>query len=82
MINLTCPCCGHPLFGRTDMAVLERLQATSEPLPASTLTAGLNITRSAWHMSRNRINDKLKGFRIVNVEPAASTARYRLEKLP
>lgn len=81
MISTTCPHCGKPTFGRTDKAILERLQAAQEPMTAEQLIAGLNMSRGGWHAARNRINDKLSGFRVVNVEPAATTARYHLQKI-
>jgi len=81
MIATTCPHCGKPAFGRTDTAILERLQAAQEPMTAEQLITGLNMSRGGWHAARNRINAHLNGYRVVNTMPAATTARYRLQKI-
>lgn len=82
MIATTCPHCGKPTFGRTDTAILERLQAAQEPMTAAELTKGRNLSPTSWRKARDRINAKLVGFQIVNVETKNGiAARYRLQKI-
>jgi len=81
MIQTACPHCGSPIFGSTDTAILERLQAAQEPMSAEQLLSGRNMTRTAFIKARDRINAKLVGFRLVNVEPSGTLARYRLQKI-
>lgn len=82
MIATICPHCGKPTFGRTDTAILERLQAAQEPMTAAELTKGRNMSPTGWRKARLRINAKLVGLQIVNVETATGLAgRYRLQKI-
>lgn len=87
-INLTCPCCGHPVFRQTARIVVERLMEAKEPLTRHELLDGINVSDSAWQAIREGLAPKLKaqGYRLVNATKhrggTGFVARYRLEKLP
>lgn len=87
MIALTCPHCGKPTFGRTDTAILERLQAAQEPMTAEQLLARINVTPPHWQTIRMRLNKRLRwfGYTIANhAEYRGGTGhkgRYRLQKI-
>lgn len=83
MISTTCPHCGKPTFGRTDRTLLTRLQEAQEPISGDSLFAGINVRQQGQQVVLNRLRKKLKrqGYRIANVAPHPSRARYRLQKI-
>lgn len=83
-LNLHCTGCGRPIFGKTDMVIVQRLMSADRPLTAKELLAGTNVDRGSWKMTSHRVRATLaaQGYAMVNVCGFGPwQARYRLEKI-